>query len=121
MAGGEGEISEERRALGRVPMRERAVPSLGTPERLDGRQVATAMRDRMADLHPPVKAADHVIGATPSTGSRERPPRTRIIAKKPQQPTNLARVGRAEATHLPNRKFDQRTAGVKQAQVLRVV
>jgi hypothetical protein len=38
-----------------------------------------------------------------------------------QQPTNLARVGRAEATHLPNREFDQRTAGVKQAQVLRVV
>jgi hypothetical protein len=80
-----------------------------------------AMRNRMADLHPPVKAADHVIGAAPSTGSRERPPRTRIIAKKPQQPTNLARVGRAEAPHLSDRKFDQRTAGVKQAQVLRVV
>lgn len=121
MTSGEGELSEEGCAMGGVPMRERAVPSLRAPEDVDGRQVASAVRDRVAHLDPTIEAVDHVVGAAPSTGAGARPPWSRIITEKPEQTTDLARVGCAEATDLPGCQFDQGTGGGQQSQILGVV
>ena len=81
MAGGEGELTEEGRALGGVPVCEGAVPSLRAPEDVDGREVSMAMRDGVAHLHPTIEAVDHAFAAAPSVGSGERPPWSRIVTE----------------------------------------